>query len=229
MHRKVKSTFNPSRESVSASRSFRPVLAAACALSLGLFFSSCEDTTAAPAGTSPGLATVAGATTEAKPTARRLVQRAAERWDLICRAGDQSKLWIDVYDYEAPAARDAVPLSRFLGNKEDFHYDNPSAPVPLLIEDDTAYVSVNVIWEAGKHSKIGAQSGVVGADPNRIEFLDMVETWKFVEGDWYFLGPAVRRVDFLEENPDIVRRAQKANEAAQAEKAAATEESSEEE
>ncbi len=178
---------------------------------LGLSIAACQPNEATTGTTTPqntSAQTRKGAA--ARPDAARLVERVARRWDLICRASNDSKLWIEAYDFEAPAAREAVSLANFIANKGNFHYDQPGEPRVLFIEDGTAYVNTTVLWLSGKHPALQA-GNVLGADPNSVEFLDMVETWKWVDDDWYFLGPPARKNEFFDENPDFLARAQRAN------------------
>lgn len=194
-----------------AHRTTRSLAAFTGALVLGLL-SACDTGSTTPQeGGSTGTPG-SPETAAAEPTAVGVLTRVRDRWDLICRASEDSKLWIEVYDFEAPATREAVSLVSFLSNKQDFHYDQPSEPKLLLLEDDLAYVNLSVVWLSGLHPKIGDVQGVIGADRNRVDFLDIVETWKFVDGEWYMAAPPERRDEFLEANPDVLRRAQRANE-----------------
>ena len=166
-----------------------------CAASVG--FLSCTDTN----GQSSSVAAAAPAETapahDPQDTAH-LVERSRARLELVVGAQHDSSKWIEVYAYETPELKRNVPLSSYLQGKDQFHYDQPSAPKVLLIEEDeasssyTAYVEVNYLWLAYKHWKIGQE------DPNKTELLEALEIWHFVDGEWYFQSPPQRRGEYFE-------------------------------
>ena len=148
----------------------------------------------------------------AKPTAERVLQRSAERWAKIVAAGEDSSLWVDVYQYEDPQNKAVFKLGEFLANKENFVYDAPTEPKLLLMEDDKAYVDISALWLAGRHNLVA--SAEIGGSPDRVEPMEMIEIWRFVEGDWFFQGPPKRKNEFFRDNPDFLTRAQEAAAAA---------------
>lgn len=137
-----------------------------------------------------------------------LVERSRARMELVVEAQHDSSKWIEVYAYETPELKRNVPLSSYLQGKDQFHYDQPSPPQVLLIEENesgayshTAYVEVNYLWLAYKHWKIGQE------DPNKTELLEALEIWHFSDGEWFFQSPPERRGEYFEKHPNLLRKA----------------------
>ena len=176
------------------------------ALVLGAF--SCQPETT-PSSVHAGEATVAETD---EPTTERVIERCSERWAKIVAAGEDPSIWVEIYEYETPAQKANLSLPSFLSNKDKYIYDSPAKPRVLLIEDDIAYVDMAVHWLAGRHPMI--RSASIGGDPNRVEPMDLIETWQWINGDWHFVRPD-NKSEFLRVNPDFLARAQKASQGLQ--------------
>ena len=144
----------------------------------------------------------------AAPTAESVIANSKERWDKIVRASEDESLWIELYDYETPEFKSAVSLSQFLSKKGDFHYDQPTEPKLLLLEDDTAYLDVSALWLSGRHPMV--KTAQIGGDENMVQTLDMIEIWHWMDGSWKIQSPPKRKNEFFNENPDFLKRAQDA-------------------
>lgn len=141
----------------------------------------------------------AGENTEvaAEPTAERLIERSKARWDLVVAAQQDEERWIEIYDFELPQVKRAQTLGMFLEGKEKFHYDSPTPPQVLLIEEDKGYIQVDCTWLAYKHPVIGQN------DPGLTHLMEMLEVWHWVEGDWYMVGGWHERPEYFRENPEF--------------------------
>lgn len=130
------------------------------------------------------------------PDPSTVLARAAARWDAVV-AGE----WIQAYDYLPPEVRKVETLPRYLANKEHHEYRNPSKPFLLLQEDDKAYVEVNVVWETHHPQVVIAQN-----NPGDLaQTLHMIETWQWVDGDWYW-SAVDRQKDFFKNNPELAKK-----------------------
>jgi hypothetical protein len=129
------------------------------------------------------------------PDPSGLTERAAERWGMIA-AGD----WIQVYEFNNPAYRATQGLYEFLDGKHYHHYRDPSQPELIALEGDQAYLRTGAYWKPSHPMVIQARGGEDIED-----FLEMVETWEWAEGAWYFLKND-RRSDFYGEHPDLLKR-----------------------
>ena len=138
--------------------------------------------------------------TKIEKTAERLIERSIERWKLVVGAQEESSKWIDVYGFELPENKRRMPLEIFLEGKEKFHYDAPTTPSVLLIDGDDAYVQVDCTWLAYMHPVIAKNN------PGHQELMEMLEIWRWREGDWYRDGSPEERSEFFKEHVDIAQK-----------------------
>ena len=140
-------------------------------------------------------------TVVAEPTAERLIERSQARWELVVAAQQDDTRWVDIYDFELPELKRAHTLGMFLEGKEKFHYDAPTPPQVLLIEEvdgvHTGYVQVDCTWLAYKHPVIGEN------DPGLQHLMEMLEVWEFAEGEWYMVGGWHERPKYFQEKPEF--------------------------
>jgi len=124
--------------------------------------------------------------------------RSTERWQLIVNAD-----WIQAYDFSLPTIRAHQPLGAFLSNKQHHEYRNPSKPKLIGVEDEgrTAFLELAVLWEP--HHPI--LQTVEDRPDDMTQELHMVETWKWHEGEWYFVENE-RHSDFMKEHPGILEK-----------------------
>ena len=127
-------------------------------------------------------------------------ERSMERWKLIVAAQEDETKWIEVYGFELPEVRRHETLGIYLEGKEKFHYDSPTRPQVLLLEDDTAYIQVDCTWLAFMHPRIASNN------PGRQDLMEMLEVWRWSEGDWYFEAPPRERREFFRENPELLEK-----------------------
>lgn len=136
--------------------------------------------------------------TVAEPDLSLVEGRSSERWQLIVNAD-----WIQAYDYGLPAIRAHQSLGAFLTNKEHHEYRNPSKPNLIGTEDEgrIAFLELAVLWEP--HHPI--LQTVEDRPDDMTQELHMVETWKWFEGEWYFVENE-RHSDFMKEHPGILEQ-----------------------
>ena len=157
-----------------------------------------SSSSASSPSSSPPAISQAQTSTVAEPDLARVEGRSAERWQLIVNAD-----WIQAYDYGLPAIRVHQPLGAFLSNKEHHEYRNPSQPKLIGIEGggETAFLELAVLWEP--HHPI--LQTVDERPDDMTQELHMVETWKWFEGEWYFVENE-RHSDFMKEHPGILEK-----------------------
>jgi hypothetical protein len=119
--------------------------------------------------------------------------RSRTRWEVIA-AGD----WVQAYDFLSPARKKQQRLGEYLAGKEDHEYRNPTDPILLGAEGDEAYIELSVLWTP-HHAILGA---VDNMPDDLTDQLDMVETWTYVEGEWYFTDVG-RQKEFLADHPNL--------------------------
>lgn len=174
------------------------------ALALAIGITACNQDSA------PGTVHAQGQSTAeaAVPTAEGVLRRCEERWAKIVAAGEDSAIWVEIYEYETPAQKKELSLPKFLDNKSDFIYVSPTKPRLLLMEDDFAFVDISAKWLAGRHPMIG--SADVGGDQDMVEPMDMIEQWQWVNGEWHFMKTFSKK-QFFRDDPDFLARAQAAS------------------
>lgn len=125
--------------------------------------------------------------------AKVALARAAKRWEMIA-----AEDWIQAYDFMAPTRRKQEKISQYLSNKEDHEYRNPSKPHLIGTDGDFAYIEFSVVWTP--HHAI---LNMVDIGPeNYTQTLDMIETWQWVEGEWYWIR-VDRQNEFLAAHPQF--------------------------
>ncbi len=152
--------------------------------------------TGGSAETTSAAVQASGEATEADsraPDLDTVAERSTEYWKSIVAAD-----WIQAYDFTDPATREIVGLGQFLQQKEHHEYRNPSQPKLIGSEGDLAYLELAVLWEP--HHPI--LSTVRDKPADMTQELHMVETWRWVDGDWFFVGND-RQEDFHAEHPGL--------------------------
>ena len=150
--------------------------------------------TATPTSASPAAA-VAKAVPQ--PTHERLLERSAQRWKHIC-----AKEWVEAYDFLTPEQKRILSVAQFLQGKDSHNYAN-ARPLEVLSQvDDMAYVRSFAIWTPSHPSlaKVKLEPG-----QTLTQELEMMETWRWVDGDWGFVK-AERPSDFYSEHPDLLKK-----------------------
>jgi hypothetical protein len=132
-----------------------------------------------------------------QPTVERALSRSQERWN----HGVKNE-WVAAYDYFAPEAKKEVPLANYLSGMQVHRYENMRSTDVLAIQGDKAYVRVTGLWTA-----VGPQVQRVKLEPGQTltQEIVMIETWRFVDGDWCFVRPE-RDTDFFEKHPDLLKQ-----------------------
>jgi len=165
-------------------------LAALCSLST----SSCDS----GATEAKSAAATSSAPDKAAPTKERVIQRSGDRWKLIAKQS-----WIEAYDFLTPEQKKAMTVSQYIQGKSNHGYDNPRVGDVLKIEKDQAYVRVSALWTP-HHPQLAK----VKLEPGQslTEDIDMIETWRFVGNDWYYLR-AQNEEEFFKHHPDLLKKA----------------------
>jgi hypothetical protein len=125
------------------------------------------------------------------PDTDALLSRVSARWDVISHDD-----WLQAYDYLEPTRRAKEKLPTFLGGKDDFTYRNPSAPVLLGLDGDTAYVAVDCEWT---HEQITIADNL---HEGAMQPLSSVEVWVWEDGQWYWRATRARS-EFQKEHPEL--------------------------
>lgn len=136
------------------------------------------------------------------PDLTTVLDRCRERWEVVVAAD-----WIQAFDFNDPRAKELEPLGSFLQGKEHHEYRNPSKPNLIGTEGDLAYMELAVLWEP-HHPIIQTVSN---KPEDMTQELHMVETWRWVDGEWYFVGNE-RQSDFHKAHPQIKERQKRAGE-----------------
>lgn len=130
------------------------------------------------------------------PTAERLLERSKSRWDVIVR-----KDWIAAYDYLSPEQRKDLSLQDFLRDKSNHLYANPRMETVLKLDGENGYLRGSVLWTP-QHPQL--TKAVVPPGQTLTQELQMVETWRWADGDWQYVS-ADRDYEFLEKHPDLLK------------------------
>lgn len=189
---------------------FAPLLA-----SLALWLSACggggQEATPATSGSEDAGAQAASQAPDApaQPDLARALQRATERWQAIV-----AEDWLQVYGFAPKVVRAQMSPQQFLQNTAHHHYENPSKPKVLLTEGDTAFLEIKALWTP-THPQLW-QADNADELANRFpEEVDIVEEWRFVDGDWYHFRNH-RGDEFLEQHPEVGTRSAAAGGAGEA-------------
>lgn len=146
-----------------------------------------NDAAQAPAVTAP-----------AQPDAKRLLARSEERWNYVTNAD-----WIQAYDFLSPERQRIQKLATFLGGKEHHEYGKASKPALIAIEGNQGYLEVSVDWTP-HHPELAAAENLPEGPDSMKETLAMVETWEWLDGEWYF-HDAGRRNEFFAAHPKLAK------------------------
>ena len=123
------------------------------------------------------------------------MDRCTKRWEKVMH-GD----WIEAYDYLAPSERKNSSIQDFLKGKTNHRYENLERPRALKLQGDEGYVLVACLWTPIHPALHNLDLG----KEDLTRRLEMVETWRRGEGDWYYLK-AEYPSDFFAAHPEIPR------------------------
>jgi hypothetical protein len=142
------------------------------------------------------------ALTKHEPTAERLIERSRARWKLVA-----DKNWIEAYDFNAPEVKKMVALAQYLPGKSSHEYANPKVEEVLRIQNDQGYARVGAAWTP-HHPEIAK----VKLEPGQslTQDIEMIETWHFVDGDWWFVR-AQDEEEFFHAHADLLKTPGPAN------------------
>jgi hypothetical protein len=143
-----------------------------------------------------------------RPTESRLIERSKERWRLSS-AGE----WIDVYDLLSPKVKKQMSLYAFLDGKQHHVFNDPSAPRLVGVEGAKAYTEVTVTWTPQHPALMRAE---IPEGESLTERFELIETWEWVENDWYLEWPPERPAEFFEQHPDLLKKSGSKDEVAPA-------------
>ncbi|MBL8858285.1 MAG: hypothetical protein JNL28_07280 [Planctomycetes bacterium] len=166
------------------------------ALSLLLAATLCVGSACDPKEEAPPPAPVVPAAPVHAPTAERLMVRAQERWDKGVKSD-----WVATYTFSAPEVKREQPLATYLAGMSIHKYENMRPVEVLSVSADKAYVRTAGLW-----TPIAPQVQRVKLEPGQslTQDIEMIETWRWVDGDWYFVRPQ-RDTDFYAEHPDLLK------------------------
>jgi hypothetical protein len=183
-------------------------------LPLVLVVAGCDDA-AAPKADAPK-PVAASTAPAASPTPERLTERVRAMWERKVAAD-----WVEVYDFLSPQARKLTPISRYLQGKEYHTYANPRVHEVLHLDKDKAHVRVSMLWTP-THPQIQQVHLDPGQTLDVTQDVETIETWRWTDGEWYFVE-AASVDDFFEEHPEFLKKdeAKPAKTAAGAEPASA--------
>jgi hypothetical protein len=139
------------------------------------------------------------------PVAPPVIQATPERALARCQArwafGVQGK-WVEAYDFHAPEVKKDMPLARYLGGMQVHRYENMRATEVLAVQGDKAFVRVSGLW-----TPIAPEVQRVKLDPGQTltQEITMIETWRFVDGDWCYVVPE-RDTEFFEKHPELLKQ-----------------------
>jgi len=159
-----------------------------------LAFSGCSQ---ADGGASGEAAAQVAPAASKEASAERLLERCAERWGHVSQGN-----WIEAYEFFAPAERKTSSLQQFLKGKDHHRYEKPEQPQLLKLNGDTGKVLVASMWTP-THPALHKVD--LGQD-SMTQRLEVVETWRWMEGDWYYLS-AESAQEFFLANPGMTRPA----------------------
>jgi len=169
--------------------------AALCVALCGLFACGTDDGSDGPAPITPGAPGAEGAVHQA--TLERLLERSRERAALTC-AGS----WIEVFDFVHPEVKQWMTIYQFLQGKDRHSYAEPTEPLLIAREGDTAHLSLTVLWTPRLDLKIDN----VPEDWDPTERIEWIETWEYAQGDWHMSWPPQDPGEFFAEHPDLLRK-----------------------
>ena len=168
-------------------------------LAFPLALSGCDRSAADAVVPTPSVATppTAPVAPKAEPTEARLSERVADMWKKKAR-----KEWVETYDFLAPEMRKALPIGMYLQNKESHEYTNPVVHEVMRIDDKIGYVRLSVTWTPHhpQLSKVKLEPG-----QTLTQDLEIIETWMWVDGDWYQARVPQSPEEFFEEHPDFLK------------------------
>lgn len=138
---------------------------------------------------------------QAAPTPERLIERSTARWKRVAKAE-----WIEAYEFITPEQKQAISLNQYIQGKSVHEYGNPRVGQVLKLEKDLGYLRVSALWTP-HHPALDK----VKLEPGQTltEDLDMIESWRFVGGDWFYLR-AQNEEEFYEQHPDLLKKAPEA-------------------
>jgi hypothetical protein len=134
-----------------------------------------------------------------QPTAERALARSQERWNLVMKAD-----WVAAYDFQTPEVKKSMPLGKYLGSVQMHKYENAKALEVLAVEKDHAYVRISTLWTP-QHPNMAH----VKLEPGEslTQEVVMIETWRWVDGDWSFQYPPKRDDEFFKDHPELLKKA----------------------
>ncbi len=158
---------------------------------------ACDHHVGAESATVPTQVQAAQTATPIAPTQQRLLQRSQERWSKV----ENQKDLVAAYEFLAPEVKREQSLGTFMGRMQKHRYENPKIEEVVAIKDDLAYVRVGVRW-----TSLDPLAKKVKLEPGQTmtQEFSMIETWRFVEGDWSYVRPQNDR-DFFEDHPELLR------------------------
>lgn len=160
--------------------------------------SACSNETEAAGPSSADAAKSGAALAEVvAPQVSALVPRAKSRWQLI-----ENEDWIQSYSYLAKQIRAFQDLGGYLSGSAVHKYVVKQEPVLIGQDGVQAYVQVLVEWTP-THEEL--KSAANAAQGSLTQDIDMIETWTWENGDWYFVN-GDRARDFIQEHPSLFRR-----------------------
>jgi hypothetical protein len=132
----------------------------------------------------------------------RVATRCTERWKRVDAAN-----WIEAYEYLPPAERKILTLVDYLQGKSKHRFEKPEKPEVLELKDGVAFVSVACMWTPVHPALANVK---LGPGESLTERVEMIETWKLTEGEWYFAEATPTR-EFFVAHPDVPRPTPKAS------------------
>jgi hypothetical protein len=141
--------------------------------------------------------TMTGTADKAAATPARLVDRSNDRWKRIAK-----KEWIEAYDFLTPEQKQGMSVSQYVQGKTNHEYANPRVGEVIKLEKDQGYVRVSALWTP-HHPQLAK----VKLEPGQTltEDIDMIETWRFVGGDWYYVR-AQNEEDFFQHHANLLKK-----------------------
>jgi hypothetical protein len=131
------------------------------------------------------------------PLHSSLTKRASDRWQLI-----ENEDWIQSYSYLSKEIRAFQDLGSYLKGSSEHRYVVKSDPVLVGQDGQQAFVQVLVEWTP-THAEL--KTAANAAADGFTQDIDMIETWVWEQGDWYFVN-GDRARDFIQAHPKMFRR-----------------------
>src|SRR4029079_19656855 len=93
-------------------------------------------------------------------------------------------------------------LGMFMDRMREHLYENPRVEDVVGMKDDFAYVRTNIEW-----TSLNPVAKKVKLEPGQTlkQEVAMIETWRFVDGDWMYVKPQNDR-EFFEAHPELLRQ-----------------------